>query len=130
MADEAMDTIMNDSGQTKKNVLFLAKAWINTITKDGANKGKKYMSGNLDNKFKGLIVVFEDTNKKIHKIPVKISDQIQIWPNNKRPNVRDADFRISILTDSELPKDINGQTEKDTETKQDNIQDDIAEMLT
>ena len=119
MEDEAMDTLINDSGQTKKNVLFLAKAWLNTITKDGAHKGKKYMSGNLDNKFKGLIVVFEDADKKIHKIPVKISDQIQIWPNSKREGKNDADFRISILTEAELPESINGTPKENTENTSD-----------
>lgn len=119
MADEAMDTLINDSGQPKKNVLFLAKAWLNTITKDGANKGKKYMSGNIDNKFKGIIVVYEDANKNIHKIPVKISDQIQIWPNSKREGKKDADFRISIQTEAELPEGINGTPKENTENPDD-----------
>lgn len=82
------------SQQTKKNRLFIGKLWVNTINTEGENKGKKYMSGNIDNKFS--------------KITIGINDQINIFPNNKRKGVRDADFRISILTDQELPEGING----------------------
>ena len=101
----------NENPQTKKNVVFVGKLWINTIQKEGKNKGKKYMSGNIDNKFK--------------KFTIGTNDQIQIWPNKKREGIKDADFRISILTNQDVPEGINSPTKKDKEVKQ----DDMANML-
>jgi uncharacterized protein (DUF736 family) len=101
-----MEIETNDNpqtNQTKKNRVFIAKLWINTITKEGENKGKKFMSGNIDNKFK--------------KITIGVNDQINIWPNKKRPNVRDADFRVSLLTDQKVPENVNGPTKEDKEVQ-------------
>ncbi len=101
-----MEMETNDNpqaNQTKKNVVFVGKLWINTIKKEGDNKGKKYMSGNIDNKFKSFTI--------------GVNDQIQVWSNKKRPNVRDADFRISILTDQDVPENVNGPTKQKTEEK-------------
>ena len=98
-----MEMETNDNPQTKKNVVFFGKLWVNTITKEGDNKGRKYMSGNIDNKFK--------------KFTIGVDDQIQIWPNNKREGVKDADFRMSLLTDQEIPEGINGPAPQDKEIK-------------
>ena len=89
--------------QTKKNRLFIGKLWVNTITKEGENKGVKFMSGNIDNKFK--------------KITIGVNDQINIFPNNKRKGIKDADFRISLLTDQDIPEGINGPTPQNKEVK-------------
>lgn len=93
----------NDNPQTKKNVVFFAKLWLNTIKKEGENKGKKYLSGNIDNKFK--------------KFTIGVNDQIQIWPNKKREGIKDADFRMSLRTDQEVPEDINGPAPQEKEVK-------------
>jgi len=89
--------------QVKKNRVFFAKLWINTIKKEGENFGKKYMSGNIDNKFK--------------KFTITQGEQIQIWKNKKREGVKDADYRVSLLTDQAVPEGINGPTKQDQEIK-------------
>ena len=99
-----MEVETNENPQTKKNRVFFAKLWVNTIKKEGENNGKKYMSGNIDNKFK--------------KFTIGLDDQIQIWKNKKREGVKDADFRMSILTDQDVPENINGPTKQDKEVKQ------------
>jgi hypothetical protein len=99
-----MEIETNDNPQTRKNRVFFAKLWLNTITKEGENKGMKYMSGNIDNKFK--------------KFTIGVDDQIQIWRNKKREGIKDADFRVSILTDQDVPEGINGPVKKDEEVKQ------------
>ena len=103
-----MEAVIEDNPQNKKNRVFFAKLWINTITKEGENKGKKFMSGNIDNKFK--------------KFTIGANDQINIWPNNKREGIKDADFRVSLLTDQDVPEGINGPTPQDREVQSSEIE--------
>ena len=98
--------------QTKKNRIFFAKLWINEITKEGENKGVKYMSGNIDNKFS--------------KITIGINDQINIFKNKKREGKRDADYRVSLLTDQEIPEGVNGPAPQDQEVKVEEIDEIMA----
>lgn len=110
-----MEIETNDNPQTnqkKKNIVFFAKLWINTVQAEGKHKGETFMSGNIDNKLKN--------------IKIGIDDQIQIWKNSKRDGInpktnkpyKDADFRVSLLTDQDVPSDINGPTKQDKEVKQ------------
>ena len=102
-----MDIEINDNPQNnqtqKKNRIFIGKLWINTITKEGENKGKKFMSKKNDNKFK--------------KMTIGINEQINIFPNKKRKGVKDADFRISLLTDQNVPEGINNSQKQNTEVE-------------
>lgn len=109
-----MEIKTNDNPQNsnqKKNIVFFAKLWINTVQKESKRKGEKFMSGNIDN--------------NIENIKIGVEDQIQIWKNKKREGInpktkrpyRDADFRISILTDQDVPENINGPTKQKTEEK-------------
>ena len=107
-----MEVETNKNPQTRKNRVFFAKLWLNTITKEGENKGMKYMSGNIDNKFK--------------KFTIGINDQIQIWRNKKREGIKDADFRVSILTDQDVPENINGPQKQDKEVKQSEMESMLA----
>ena len=110
-----MEIETNDNpqaNQTKKNRVFFAKLWINTITKEGENKGKKFMSGNIDNRFSSFTI--------------GVNDQINIFPNKKREGVRDADFRVSLLTDQNIPEGINGPAKKDKEIQPSEIENMMA----
>lgn len=102
-----MEATINKNPQTnqqvKKNRVFFAKLWVNTITKEGEHKGKKYMSGNIDNKFANFTI--------------SQGDQLQIWKNEKREGKRDADFRVSLLTDQSIPEGINSPTKQNQEIK-------------
>ena len=98
--------------QTKKNRIFFAKLWINEITKEGENKGVKYMSGNIDNKFS--------------KITIGVDDQINIFKNKKREGKRDADYRVSLLTDQDVPEEINGPVKQNTKMKTEEIDEIMA----
>lgn len=105
---------VNKNSQTqnqKKNIVFFGKLWINTVEKEGKHKGEKFMSGNIDNRFEEIILGNDD--------------QIQVWKNNKREGKKDADFRISLLTDQDVPDDINGPTSQDIEVKEKDITDTI-----
>ena len=108
-----MEAVINKNPQanqqTKKNRIFFAKLWVNTITKEGENKGKKYMSGNIDNKFENFTI--------------GVNDQINIWKNKKRDGKRDADYRVSLLTDQPIPEGINGPTKQDEEIKIEEVND-------
>ena len=109
-----MEIETNDNPQSqsqKKNIVFFAKLWINTVSKEGKRKGEKFMSGNIDNKFKNFTIGF--------------NDQLQVWKNNKRTGKRDADFRVSLLTDQDVPDNINGPTSQNTEVKEKDIADAI-----
>jgi hypothetical protein len=103
-----MEAVIEDNPQNKKNRVFFAKLWINTITKEGENKGKKFMSGNIDNKFKNFTI--------------GANDQINIWPNKKREGIKDADFRVSLLTDQDVPENINGPAKEEKEIQTSEIE--------
>lgn len=71
---------VNTSASTQKRV-FIGRAWINTVKKEGANKGVQFLNLKLD---KGVNVTLNE------------GDSISLWPNKKREGKVDADFRASI----------------------------------
>ena len=63
---------------------FIGRAWINTVqAEDSKYKGTEFINITLDRDRDGVIF--------------KKNDQLQLWPNTKRPNKKDADFRVSIV---------------------------------
>lgn len=84
-----MSVELNPNAKKKNNGtrVFIGKLWINKV-KNGNSEfnGKTYLSGSLDNDF--------------IKLEIMAGDTIQIWPNNKRDGKKDADLRISIITEN------------------------------
>lgn len=63
--------------------LFVGRAWKNTISTEGENKGKEFISIRLDNNVKEL--------------NLEAGDRVELWPNLKREGKKDADYRLSIV---------------------------------
>jgi uncharacterized protein (DUF736 family) len=64
---------------------FIGRAWINTVAKEGALKGTQFMNVQIDNGIK--------------EITLKPTDRLQLWPNQQRSGKRDADYRLSIVSE-------------------------------
>ncbi len=62
---------------------FIGRAWLNTVQKEGPNKGKEFINISID--------------RSIAKVELKPGMTIQLWPNTKREGKQDADFRLSVV---------------------------------
>lgn len=62
---------------------FIGRAWVNTVQKEGPNKGKEFISISIDN--------------TIASVMLKPGMTIQLWPNQKREGKQDADYRLSVV---------------------------------
>ena len=83
------------TGQAVKATrMFIGKAWINTVKKEGDSLGIQFMNISLDN-----VIVKEDGSKApLTSITLTPNDKIQLWPNQKRDGKKDADYRLSIVS--------------------------------
>ena len=72
--------VLNQATPATKRA-FIGKAWINTVKKEGANKGKQFLNLKFD---RGTTITLSD------------ADAIQLWPNHKREGIADADYRASV----------------------------------
>jgi len=68
---------------------FIGRAWINIVKKEGALKGVEFMNVQIDNNIKEIVL--------------KPTDKLQLWPNQQRSGKRDADYRLSIVTEETVP---------------------------
>lgn len=65
---------------------FIGRAWVHLVTKEGPSKGSSFMNVRIDECFKEVVL--------------KPTDLLQLWPNQKREGSRDADFRLSIVSEA------------------------------
>lgn len=71
--------------ETKSNIEFVGKGWVNTINKPGSKyHGERFLNITLDSDVK--------------EITVKKGQRLQLWHNKKREGKNDADYRLSIVT--------------------------------
>ena len=78
----------NEQTPTKRE--FIGKGWINTVEKEGKNKGVKYINVALD--------------QDIETVEILKGSNILLWPQEKRDGIndktgqpfQDADYRVSI----------------------------------
>lgn len=87
----------NTTVKPQANRQFIGKGWVNLINKPG-NKynGVKYVNITLDN--------------TIGDITIKNGEKLILFPNKKRAGKKDADFRLSVISD-----EANNRNALDTE---------------
>ena len=61
--------------------VFIGRAWINTVRKEGPSKGVQFLNLKFD---RGMNLTLGE------------GDQVSLWPNKKREGKVDADYRASI----------------------------------
>lgn len=77
-----MTVTRNAEAAAKSAREFIGKAWVNEVT-TGKCAGMKFIQMTLD--------------RDIEKVELTKGQRVQLWPNNKRPDKNDADYRVSVV---------------------------------
>ena len=81
-------SVITKVAAVKSSREFIGRAWINTIAKEGPLKGTQFLNVQLDNAFASITLTPKD--------------KLQLWPNTKREGKKDADYRLSIVSEESV----------------------------
>ena len=79
----------NANQKTETNYEWLGHGWLNKANKNSKMAGENYINITLDRDIKEI------------NFPNDKSVKLHLYPNKKRPNKADADFRLVLLTPAE-----------------------------